>query len=231
MEGGRRFESPKKKVFPIAEDLAFYVNEMSRARLEERKRQDELQSRMTAAAQPLTVRERTVLATQIGDGEIMPLMSDALEEMDDAIAKFDTQIHILDQGKKDIAEGRVPKWAFVELFDKLREDDELKLKGRVVRLHALRYRHADGEHLSEEELADLNRLPSEVESEKERLMRLRERSQTFHDVYRAEAIHPESTQKDRRAYLERKLTPVPEKTRHHLDAPVLPPINGPEMEA
>jgi hypothetical protein len=208
MEGARRFEAPKKKVFPVSEDLSFYVNALSRRRLEQRKRQDAMQNRLQESVGSLTVRERTVLATKVGDGEVMPFMTEALDELDHSIADLDSNIFILNQGKKDIAAGRIPKWKFVELFDKLREQDELAYKGKVVHLHALRLRHAEGERLSKGELSELSKLPGELEAERDRLIRLRQRSEVFHEIYKTEGVHPAMTREERRSHLERNVSAV-----------------------
>ncbi len=233
MEGERGPKNPEASRNQVMVDLGVYVNRLSLAKQEALKRFEALKRRTQESIVPLSPGERQTLATKVGDGHIMPLSEEALEELDEEITRLDLDLDVFAKGRDTLGHNQIPRWDFVAILDRLREEDELRFKGDVIRLITLRHRHADGEHLTEEELKELNRLPTSTSVEKERLSRLRKQSEILHGVYKSEAIHPTSTDADRRAYADRRLSmfEVKPRRRNSLEPPVLPPLTGQEIEA
>lgn len=113
----------EKKLFPVAEDIAWYVNRLSKVRIRQQKRREALEQSIAQSTNPFSEKEKAVLKTELGYGQVMPLSEDALAEAVAREKKAKNHLTVLAEGKKDIAAGRVPRWEFVELLEELVNED------------------------------------------------------------------------------------------------------------
>lgn len=181
-----RPRAEKPNLVPLKDDIDACLNVLSREHDALLRANSDLGDRATAALEPLARREKSEYAQKVGEGRLAPLTHEAMEENERRIDDLDDLKEDLQGGMEAISAGRLPDAAFLKALREAWHVDRRQIDDDLRRLQVLRRRHVEGEPLSEQEYAWMNRAPQKIAEANERLTRMRNRISDFKGVRRLE---------------------------------------------